>query len=103
MAAAYMALSSYTLVAFFSLYFISKNGFPLVLDKIMAKTFLAGLISIIVILLLKPVSISFAAFSGIAVYFLLLLATRIFPASELILVKVVAELVYSRGGSRRNG
>lgn len=102
-AAACMALFSYTLLSFFSLYFISKNGFPLVLDKIMSKTVLAGLIGGIVILSLKPISISFAAFFGILIYFIVLLATRVLPTNELILFKGVADRIYSKGGSRHNG
>lgn len=102
-AAACLALISYSLLSLFSLYFISRNGFPLVLDKIISKTLLAGLTGGIVIFSLKPISISLAAFFGLFIYFIVLLATRVFPASEFISFRGVADRIYFKGGSRHNG
>jgi O-antigen/teichoic acid export membrane protein len=68
LAATCLALFSYVFVFFFSLYYIARNGFPVVLDKIIVKTGAVGALSTAVILLLKPVSIFLAVSVGIIIY-----------------------------------
>jgi O-antigen/teichoic acid export membrane protein len=84
LAATCLALFSYVFVFFFSLYYITRHGFPVVLDRIAVKTAVAGSLSAAAIMLLKPVSIFIAAPIGIIVYLGMLEKMKIMSLGELI-------------------
>lgn len=86
-AAAYMAIFSYTFVFLFSLYFVSRNGLPLVLDKILPKVAIAGLVSGMAIIFLKSNSFLLAIPTGIVVYSVALLIMHAFPEDEILWLK----------------
>ncbi len=79
MAAAYIALFSYCLLVFFSLYFVVRNGLPLVLDKILSKTLLAGATGAAGTIWLKRYSIPAAVGFGPIAYFGMLSLTGALP------------------------
>ncbi|MEK7773498.1 MAG: flippase [Deltaproteobacteria bacterium] len=79
MAAAYIALFSYCLLFLFSMYFVAKAGLPVVLDRILSKTVLAGAIGAAGMIWLKQFSIIIALSFGVTAYFGVLLMTGAFP------------------------
>ncbi len=92
MAAAYIALVSYTGLFFFSLYFLSGTGFKASFGKIFLRTCLAGILSGAVVLLIKGDSLGsviLAASLGITTYFAVLFFAGILKKDELLLFATV--------------
>ena len=87
-----LALFSYVFVFFFSLYYVTRHGFPVVLDRITVKTAVAGTLSAAAIMLLKPVSIFLAAPVGIIIYFGMIMKMKVLPLNEIILKKDIVSL-----------
>ena len=84
--AAYIALFSYSILFLCSVYFVVKNGLPLVLDKIIGKTAFSVILSGASIFILKQYSFILAVSVGLIVYFVLLIWTRVFSLDELLLL-----------------
>lgn len=93
-AAAYIALLSYCLLFLCSLYVVARSGLPVVLDKILAKTVLSGLISGLTVFSLKPVSIFLAIPVGIIIYLVLILMMNAFPIDKGSLFKGITGRVW---------
>ena len=87
LAATFLALFSYLFVFFCSLYFVTRQGFPFVLDRIAIKIAGAGALSATAIILLKPVSIFLAAPIGIILYVTMLDKMKMISIGELLLKK----------------
>lgn len=94
MAAAYIAFFSYCLLFIFSLYFVVRNGLPLVLDKILSKTLLAGATGAAGTIWLKRYSIPAAVGFGSIAYFGVLSVTDALPLDAFSMVKGVIKGFY---------
>ncbi|MBI5826123.1 MAG: oligosaccharide flippase family protein [Deltaproteobacteria bacterium] len=94
MAAAYIALFSYCLLFIFSLYFVVGNGLPLVLDRILSKTLLAGATGAAGMIWLKHYSIPAAVGFGSIAYFGVLSMSDALPPDAFLLFKGAIKGLY---------
>ena len=94
MAAAYVALLSYYMLFFFSLYYVAKIGFPIVLNKILSKTMLAGAIGAAGIIWLKQFSVIIALSFGVIAYFGVLSMTDVLPPDAFSVFKTTIKNFY---------
>lgn len=86
-AASYLSVFSYTILFFCSFYFVGQNGLPLRFDRTIAKMLATVLISVVAIILLKPLSVPAAAFMGVLVFLGLIVATRVITREEVSFIK----------------
>jgi O-antigen/teichoic acid export membrane protein len=86
-AAAVIAVISYTFSFLCSLYFIEKNGLSIRFDRTMGKTAAAVCICGTAAYLLKPVSLPLAVVSTVLFFFGTIFMTRAFPIKELAAVR----------------
>ncbi len=70
-----------------SLFFVSRNGLPLPVAGMAARTAGAAAVAMIVIVLLKPVSPVAAGAAGVVLFAAAVVATRVFTVEEIFLLK----------------
>jgi O-antigen/teichoic acid export membrane protein len=88
-AAAWIAVFSYTFVFICSLYFVEKNGLSIKWGRVAAKTFTAVFISGTAVFMFKPFSIILSVIGGTILYFGILLLLRAFTMNELFVLKKI--------------
>ncbi len=96
MGGAFLALFFYTCLSLFSLYFVLKSGLSVHLYKIVTKTVTAGLFSAATVLSLRANSLFVAAFTGMIVYFTILLITNMYKKEELLFAASSIKQVFNK-------
>lgn len=81
-AASYLSVLSYTVLFLCSFYFVRKNGLPVRFGRTIVKMFATVLVSVTAIVIVKPLSVLAAAFTGMILFLGLILITRVVMLSE---------------------